>query len=301
MKSRITAAGATASSLVCFSFIVLMPPARAEEAPPAGLTNPFFVLSNCVQCDKYPNPQAQAKVLKELGYAGIGPSGTSGIAEMLEALDEHGLKMYALYVGANLDADKPNYDPNLPEVIKLLKGRETFIWLYVRSSRFKPSSSDGDPQAVALVREIAEMAERSGLRVALYPHTWFYVQRVEDAVRVARKVDRPNVGVTFNLCHWLKLDEPESMERLMKLALPHLFLVTINGADSDGEDWDRLIQPLDRGSFDVGRFLKTLNDLGYTGPIGLQGYAVPGDKYENLNQSMQAWRRLCERIAAEGH
>ena len=53
-------------------------------------------------------------------------------------------------------------------------------------------------------------------------------------------------------------------------------MVSINGADHTG-GWDRLIQPLDRGEFDVYGFLKTLRDLGYTGPIGLQCYMVPGD------------------------
>lgn len=299
MRSRTRVAGNVFGVLVCSFVLVDLPRLRADDAPAKGLPSPLFALANCVQCEEYPTPEAQAQVLDDLGYAGIAPSGTGGVAAMLRALDEHGLKLYALYVGANLDPDKPKYDPKLPQVIKTLKGRRTFIWLYVRSSKFKPSSSDGDPRAVAIVREIAEMAEQSGIRVALYPHAGFYVERVEDAVRVAEKVDRPNVGVTFNLCHWLKLDEPSSMRRLMELALPHLFLVTINGADRDGDGWDRLIQPLDRGSFDVYVFLKTLKDLGYAGPVGLQCYGVPGDKHENLKRSIQAWHKLSKKLAEE--
>lgn len=299
MRSRTRVAGTVCGVVVCWSALICTPRLRADDALAHGPSNPFFVLSNCVQCEEYPTPEAQAKVLDDLGYAGIAPSGTGGVDQMLAALDKHGLKLYALYVGANLDPDQPKYDPRLPQVIKTLKGRQTFIWLYVLSRKFKPSSSDGDAQAVAIVREIAEMAEESAIRVALYPHTGFYVARVEDAVRVAEKVDRPNVGVTFNLCHWLKLDEPSSMKRLMDLALPRLFLVTINGADHDGDGWDRLIQPLDRGSFDVYGFLKTLKDLGYTGPVGLQCYGVPGDKHENLKRSIQAWQKLSERLAKE--
>jgi sugar phosphate isomerase/epimerase len=90
------------------------------------------------------------------------------------------------------------------------------------------------------------------------------------------------------------------MKGRLELALPHLFMVTINGADPQGKDWDRLIQPLDRGTFDMYGFLKTLKELGYTGPIGLQGYGVKGDPYENLKRSMEAWRALSERIAAGG-
>ncbi len=260
----------TAATLACLVLLAVGLPVRAGEPAPKTLPNPFFVLSNGVQCEKYPTPEAQARVLKELGYAGIGPSGTAGVPEMLAALDEHDLKMFGLYVGANLDPDKPPYDPKLPEVIRTLKGRDTFIWLYVLSREFKRSSSDGDARAVEIIRELAAMAEQSGIRIALYPHAGFYVERVEDAVRVADKVDRKNVGVTFNLCHWLKLDEPSSMKRLMELARPRLFLVTVNGADHDAESWDRLIQPLDRGSFDLHGFLKTLKTKHFHHTIKLQ-------------------------------
>jgi len=286
-------------SVIGFCFVVCIRPAQAGEAPDKGTPAPLFALTNCVQCEKYATPDAHARVLKELGYAGIAPSGTVGVPAMLEAVDKHGIDLTALYVRADLDPEKGKYDAALPEVIRSLKGRDTFIWLYILRGKFAPSSDEGDAEAVAIVREIAAMCEEAGIRVALYPHTGFYVQRVEDAVRVVRKVDRPNVGVTFNLCHWLKVDEPASMKRLMELALPHLFLVTINGADADGQTWDRLIQPLDRGSFDVYGFLKTLQQLGYHGPIGLQCYGVPGDKHENLKRSMDAWRKLSAKLAAE--
>lgn len=270
------------------------------KEPPAGkaFRFPFFVLSNGIQDAKHPTPESQAKVLAELGYDGIAPSGTHGIPEMLAALDRHGLKMYGLYVGANLDADQPKYDPGLPSAIKQLKGRTTHIWLTVRSKKHRPSADTGDDRAVEIIRELSDLCKKSGIRIALYPHTWFYVQRVEDAVRVAKKVDRENVGVTFNLCHWLKVDGPKNLQKRIALARPYLFLVTINGADIDGTSWDRLIQPLDRGTFDNAVLLKMLQTAGYTGPVGLQCYAVPGDKVENLRRSMAAWRRLCGAKAA---
>jgi len=49
---------------------------------------------------------------------------------------------------------------------------------------------------------------------------------------------------------------------------------------------------LDRGSFDVGRLLKTLKQLGYRGPIGLQCYGLGGDTRDHLARSMNAWRKL---------
>jgi sugar phosphate isomerase/epimerase len=65
--------------------------------------------------------------------------------------------------------------------------------------------------------------------------------------------------------------------------------VSINGADHEG-DWDRLIQTLDRGAFDVKGFLSAIRSLGYKGPVALQCYAIQGDREENLTRSMRAWR-----------
>jgi len=116
---------------------------------------------------------------------------------------------------------------------------------------------------------------------------------VGDVVRLAEKSERKNVGVTFNLCHWLRTDGAGSMERVLKLAIPRLSVVTINGADRDGKEW---IQPLDSGNFDVAALLRELQRLGYRGPIGLQGWNVANrykiEPAENLKRSIGAWKKL---------
>ena len=130
------------------------------------------------------------------------------------------------------------------------------------------------------------------MRVALYPHANFWLEKVEDAIRVANQVNRKNVGVTFNLCHWLRTEDENNMRSLIRSAMPNLFIVSINGADSGGKDWKTLIQTLDRGSFNMRRFLRTLKRAGYTGPIGLQCYGIGGDAYDNLSRSMESWHEL---------
>jgi sugar phosphate isomerase/epimerase len=262
---------------------------------PAG-PNPFFAMDTGTKDAKHQTVKQQVDMLKELGYDGIGVGfkDCKELSKMLEELDKNGLRLFAVYLGANIDPGEQKYEPKLKEAIKILKGRNTILWLFVRSKKYKPSSPAGDARAVEIIREIADMAAEHRVRVALYPHYRFWVERAEDAVRVAKKVNRKNVGVTFNLCHWLRVEDQKNMKSLIRSAMPHLFVVSINGADSGGEDWKQLIQTLDRGSFDTSRFLRTLEDCGYTGPIGLQGYGIGGDAYENLKRSMSAWRQLCK-------
>jgi sugar phosphate isomerase/epimerase len=258
---------------------------------PAG-PNPFFAMDTAMKDDKHQTAKEQVEMVRELGYAGIGCTAGKELSEMAKELDKNGLRLFTVYLGVNIDPDQPKSGPELKETIEVLRGRNAMLWLFVLSKQHKPSSPAGDERAVEILREVADIAAEANVRVALYPHTGFWVERVEDAVRVAKKVGRSNVGVTFNLCHWLMVDDEKNAESLMKLAMPHLFVVTINGADSGGKDWKTLIQTLDRGTFDVQGFLKTLKDSGYTGPIGFQGYGIGGNTYENLKRTMSAWHEL---------
>jgi sugar phosphate isomerase/epimerase len=266
----------------------------AAPLPAASpLSNPFFVFDNGTGRDQHVSLEDQATLVKRTGFAGLGFTGTQHIPEMLEALESRGLKMFSIYAAACIDGDQPSYEAGLPEAIQQLRGHGTVIWLTVRGS-----APDGDVRATSVVREIADMAAASGLRVALYPHVGMYVGTLQDALRIVKNVDRPNVGVTFNLAHFLAAKDEPNLDARLREALPYLFIVSINGADHEG-GWDRLIQPLDRGEFDVYGLLKKLVALGYQGPIGLQCYLVPGDREENLSRSMAAWRKFSARMAEE--
>jgi sugar phosphate isomerase/epimerase len=205
--------------------------------------------------------------------------------------------MFSTYVRVNLEAGNAPYDPGLPEAIQQLKGHGTALWLHVHGPR-SPSNALDD-RAVEVIRDIAEMARASELPVVLYPHVGFYVATTKDAVRLVDKVDRDNVGASFNLCHFLKQNDARDLNDCLKHAMPKLLLVSINGADSGDTramGWNRLIQTLDRGTFDVTPVLRTLKEGGYKGPIGLQCYAIPGDITENLGRSIKAWRKCQARL-----
>jgi sugar phosphate isomerase/epimerase len=195
----------------------------AAEAKPAW---PLFAFDNGAGGRQVP-AEKQAQMLKELGYDGIAYDGTKHIPEMLKALDARGLKMLSIYVGMSVEPGKPGYDPSLKTAIEQLRGRDTQIWLFVSGG--PASSAKLDDRAVAVLREIAAMAEKSGLPVALYPHLGCYVARVEDGLRLAGKVERKNVGVCFNLCHFLKLDDAKNLELRLQQAAPRLLAVNIIG------------------------------------------------------------------------
>jgi sugar phosphate isomerase/epimerase len=257
----------------------------------AASTWPFFAFCMDTHDAKKRSLQEQAGLLKELGYDGCGHLWLDQAAERLQTLDAAGLKLYQVYLRLDVAPDaKQPFDPRLKEVLPLLKGRGTQVALLLQGGRRSDESLD--PHVVELLRRMASMAEPHGVQLVLYPHSGDWLETVQDAIRVAGKVDRPNVGAMFNLCHWLRVSKDRDYQPLLAKAMPRLWAVSINGADEFDEKpgWARYIQPLGRGSFDMLTFLKTLRQLGYTDPVGLQCYGIQGDVRDTLAESMKAWR-----------
>lgn len=268
---------------------------NAEDSRAAGQA--FYAQACFYRADpRYATLTDQIKLLGELGYAGFSHFGIDGVPEVLKAVEEHHLKLFQLYVNVSVDpAVKTKYDPRLKEAIVALKGRETMIGLLLGGK--PPSTAEWDPQAVETVREIADLAAASDLRVALYPHQGSWIERVQDGVRVAKKTERKNVGVVFSEVHFFLCDEEKNLEATLKSAAPFLYAVNINGTDGDeSKELARVLQPLDRGSFDNLKLLGLLRQQGYQGPIGFHGYMIQGDVRENLIHTMDGWKRLSDRL-----
>ena len=252
--------------------------------------NPFFAMDTAV-CDL-----KELETVKELGYAGIGwkVGPAEQVAAAAQQVQQHGLKLFAIYGGATLTKTNLAWSSNIETDIVALKGTGTIIWMPINSKEVAKSSPDGDAVAVPALQRLADLAANNGVRIAIYPHTGCWAERAQDAVRLAKLVNRPNFGATFNLCHCLMVGDEAKIPEILTEAAPHLFLVTINGADKDAgrTNWGKLIQPLDAGSYDVGIVLRKLKELNYTGPIGLQGFGVKLPVKENLTRSMDGWRKL---------
>jgi len=258
------------------------------SAAEGGLPNPFFAFDNGVGRETW-TPQQQADVLKELGYAGVGYTGTTDLPERIKAFEAQDLKIFSLYVHCFPGSESP-YPPELETTVKQLEGTQTRLWLTVQGNT--------DPeQAARVVRSIADVADPRGVQIVLYPHFGFYVATARDALRLVKKVDRKNVSVSINLCHELRAGNASELGAIIKETAPHLGLISVNGAEREG-GWDELIKTLDRGEFDLVAFLKQLSEAGYAGPVGLQCYNIKGDQRANLVRSMNAWKQLRQQAAA---
>ena len=269
-------------------------PAAGGQAVRLTPLIPFFAMDNIARG----GPSVAPAMLRELGYDGFG--GRVPDETMLPAVTALGLKFFNGYHVLDLDPAHPAPEAPLRAWLIAMRGKDTVLWLAINKvtrpdgKLHAPSAAEADAYVTGQIRAIADVAKANGVSVAVYPHTGFWLARVDDALRVADQLDRPDVGMTFNLCHWLKVEGAErDPAPVLRAALPRLRFVTISGADTGDTramGWDRLIQPLDSGSYDVGAFLHTLRAVGYTGPVGFQGYNIKGEPRDVLDRSIAAWR-----------
>ena len=249
--------------------------ASAQDAESDSFAPRFYAFQNGVAFGSFEN---EATILKELGYAGISQvtAGGDKLAERIAQYHKLGLDVLSIYL--NVDNK-----PIAAEVVKPLADRGALIELTVRRMT---------PDTVEAVRRTAEMAAELNIRVALYPHHGFAVATMPQALDLIAQVDHPNLGVMFNLCHFLKGEKAEDLESVLEKAAPHLFAVSTSGANLGGQGWGDLIKPLDQGDFPQARLFRALKKLNFAGPVGLQCYGVRGDKRTNLNSSMAAWKQM---------
>lgn len=269
---------------------------RGQAASPSAPTPPwrpaFFPFCIDWHDAKKRTMAEQATMLRDLGYDGVGHIWLDQVAERLKTLDDAHLKLFQITMTVEVGEGKPAFDARFAEVLRLVNGRHVQFDLLVNGHT--PSDASIDARAVEILRRMSDLAAGTDAQLLLYPHQGSWIERLEDSIRVAEKVARPNVGVMFNLCHWLRVDPSRDYRPLLERALPRLWAVSVNGADvrDDKPGWDRYIQPLGAGSFDVGALLRTLEELGYRGPIGLQCYGIGGDTRDHLAKSMAAWKEL---------
>jgi sugar phosphate isomerase/epimerase len=274
------------STGAAFAAAPLLTPLRAfAQGAPRW---PFFAFDNGVGRGKWP-AEKQAATLKALGYDGISYNYTNNkdLETWIRVYHEAGLKIFGLYFPVSPLKDPP-WNPALREAITMLKGSETVLWITLPAEKTK-APADYDAAIVKVLREFGNLAQASGLRVAIYPHVGFYAAVAADSHRLAKLVAHPAVGSSYNLCHeFLSGIGGQAMGSLTAFG-PEASLVSINGVDP--ADKKRFILPLGEGSFDMAAFLAELKRIGYKGPVGHQFYNIPGDIETNLKAAMAAWRK----------
>jgi sugar phosphate isomerase/epimerase len=268
------------------------------------LDNTFYAFNNSMRMPNAPvGMDAQAQLIKKLGFDGFSGHTNDDYFSRRAALDKAGLKMPEIYWGIDMDSTgRISYKEGLKEIIKDSKDRDLVIALYSNVKYFMNNKEEGDPLLAKAIGELADFAVVYGVKIAIYPHVGNYCETSEHSVRLAKMTNRPNVGAIFNTCHLLKVEGEEGWEQKLLDALPYLYMISINGADSGNTkemNWDKLIQPLGEGTFDTYKLVKLAKDNGYKGLFGLQCYDIKQDCETALIKSVKTWNEYKKRYSTE--
>jgi sugar phosphate isomerase/epimerase len=269
------------------------------------LDNTFYCFNNGVR--DLPNaPQKledQAALIKKLGFDGLAGHATQNNSELRAALEKQDLMMPEIYYGMTMDeAGFITYPDELHAMIEDSKGKNLLVALTLNAKHLEGPNKKADKLFIEAIRKLASHAANFDVEIAIYPHVNLYCEASMHTLELASKVDRKNVGVVFNTCHFLKVEGEEGWEEKIEKSLPYLKMVSINGADggdTQNMGWDQLIQPLGEGSFDTYKLVKFLKDNHYGGLFGLQCYGIKQDCKVALGKSIQTWKSYQKRYGSE--
>jgi len=261
-----------------------------------GWKDHHFAMTNWFYKYKWSEPAAQIKILSQTGYGGAmlslkdDPKRWKMLPAYSEALKKHNVRLTAIHVRFYIE------DGTYPQVIKdnLPQLRDTKVVL-VPSVGSRKKMDRKDPKAVEMavkiLREMSDDAKKYGLGgVAPYMHIGNWIETIDDNLRIAKAVDRRNVGVMFHLYHWQAVGnrDQDKLRADLTKAKPYLMVVVIQGADKDKATH----KILGEGSFDMVPLVRTLREIEYQGPLGTMGYTQSGDIPGKLERAHKAWEKI---------
>lgn len=225
------------------------------------------------------------KRLANLGYDGIqimGEPRKYDWKEVRRLLDDHKLKCFGsvsiMIPGRDLIHADPYYREMtiayLKECLDMVAALGGEMFSLVPSEVGKVvAMADEDTEwgwAVENIREVAKHAQKHGIRVGLEPLNRFetnFLNRHDQALKLARDVNEPNVGVCLDAFH-INIEEADPFQAILNTGKK---LFDFHVADNNR-------RPPGEGTWDWKKLISTLKQAGYTeGPLTVE-FVVPFDR-----------------------
>jgi sugar phosphate isomerase/epimerase len=234
---------------------------------------------------------SQCEMLADLGYDGItvsiwGGQPLTDLSLLPTVKARHGLNVAALYMVLH----EGRNDTLLQRIVEEVQGVE-LIELAVQTS------INGEDAIKRSIATLLPIAERRGLRIALYPHLRHITHSTSQVIALCEYFGHPRLGASFNGYHWFAGQEGKLEERLAAIR-PWLMQVVLSGGALSPLGWGGVatMEPPDRGELDNYTIVAALDRIGYAGSIGLLGWDYGGDVYLKLRRSLIAMRGIDERL-----
>lgn len=251
------------------------------------------------------SPADQVAYCRKIGFSGLGISAmTQDLLHGFAILPE--VKSHAFRIPSVLWWSPVNEKVDTVWLDTLLKdahAMNTAIWMVAIGKKSDPNALHN---AIEKYEIVARHCDAAGVRLVLYPHYGSIIETVEESLPVLdslRRRGQNNVKTSIHLCHELKFGNGRRIGEIVNKSAPYLAFATVSGASGNVLSfrmggWENVIQPLDKGDFDIRPFLQALAQNGFQGTIELHTYGLssPADaKYDqHLERSLKTWNKVVE-------
>lgn len=244
--------------------------------------------------------EAQCQIMKKVGYDGLHFSAWDGtrwesVRQIVGAKERHGIEVSGIYIV--LDLRHGTDDLRNAGILRMLETLEECDTVNLSIRGAGPGIQAGDAQGLEPVQtwlgQALAICERRGIDLLLYPHIGFWMDTHAVAVRLARSLAHPRLGIVFTGFHWYAQEGGNPLPVLREV-LPYLRQVHLSGSRRSPLGFGRVatIEPLDAGECDNLALIGLLKRLGYSGPIGYLGWDEGGNPFNKLKRSFDALQEM---------
>ena len=226
-------------------------------------------------------PEERVAMLKRLGFTRYAYDWRAEhlptFEKELELLKKEKIALQGVWFPAGVGAEGQT-------LLDLLKKHkiETELWVMLPQPDPKATQDDKVKATAAFLAALAKKVAPQGCKVGVYNHGG-WAGEPENMAAVVQACGEKNVGIVYNLHHGH--DHLAKLDEHLKLMKPHLYSISLNGMEKDGDKNGKKLLVISDGPED-GKVLKSIWDSGFAGPFNILGHTdddVEDRLTDNLN------------------
>lgn len=154
-------------------------------------------------------------------------------------------------------------------------------------------------KTLALLENMTTEAQKLNKNIVIYPHDNCFIESAEEAIPYIEELKAPNLYLTLHLCHELRAGNGNRLLDVAIKSAPYLKFASISGSNvtmfnNDKGNWSDAIKPLDKGDYDVSKFVSVLQKIKFQGKTMLHTFGIEETPKEHLSRSIKKWNTLVD-------
>jgi sugar phosphate isomerase/epimerase len=258
-------------------------------------------MENTLFSDTSLNWDRRCATIAEAGFSGVyavpyplSEDEFPRIRRLSEAPSRHGLKLAGVY--ANVDLALSTEHPVNSRVMRLLEEVDgaSRLELSFKCSDAAALPDDVDAAIVQRLGVLLAVAERRGIDIALYPHSFYPLETPVHAARLVRGLSHPRLSYVFATSHVYAVSEPTDVVTQLAACAAEITSFNVCGCQrsAPGPRAKCIHFPLDAGDLSLAPLFEALMTGGYRGDIIVQGHGWTGNLPEMLRRCVIAFEAM---------